>query len=63
MTFGFIKVNGTIALIFLNQTNEHIERKLEEFKSLSSGLDLTFEWDNFYSDRQVYELEEFLRTK
>jgi len=63
MTFGFIKVNGQIALIFLNQSDEYIKRKMEEFKSIASDFDLTFEWDNFYSDRQMYELEEFMRTK
>jgi isoleucyl-tRNA synthetase len=63
MTFGYIKINHKISQIFINQSDQFIEEKVDKLKSEFEELDLIFDWDNFYSDRQLYELEEFMRTK
>jgi predicted GTPase len=63
MKFGYIKINGKISQIFINQSDEFIEEKVDKLKSEFQELDLIVEWDNFYSERHIWELEEFMRTK
>lgn len=63
MTFGYIKINGVISMIFLDKSDLFIQEKLDTLRTATNDMQLLIEWDNFYSDRRLYELEEFMRTK
>lgn len=62
MTFGYIKINGVISMIFLDKEDSFIQAKLDTLRTATNDMQLVIEWDNFYSDRRLDELESFMRT-
>jgi len=63
MTVGYIKINGVFSMIFLDKSDLFIQEKVETLRTATNNMQILIEWDNFYSDRRLDELESFMRTK
>lgn len=60
MTFGTIKINGSIAAIYINKTDVEVKEIFESMKLQFQNLNVDITWNNSCTDKSFYELEEFL---
>lgn len=64
MKFGYITINGRIATIFLNKPDEEIQRHMQILRESleSKNINAIVDWNNFWSDKSMDDLVEFMRT-
>lgn len=61
MSFGYIEINGVISQVFVNKSDKEIQEKVSSIKPALSDLDVTIEWDNFYTDKTTRDIIEFVK--
>ena len=62
MKIGYIKINGTIFKLFIDQSDKTIKDECEQIKKPFEdlGMAIDIEWENKWTDRGMCDLLKFL---
>ena len=62
MTIGYIKINGTVSKLFIDESDKVITDECEKIKKpfTDLGMSINIEWENKWTDKTLYDLLKFL---